>query len=210
MDESAANSTETQQLLAQAAAKEPGAFEQLFSQHRSYLRKAIEMRLDDRMRSRVDASDVLQETQLEAMRRLPDYLQRRPMPLRLWLRKTAHERLIKLREHHVVAERRAVGREAPLPRRSSMDLAERLLSEDTTPSERANRRETADRLRLAVAGLPDHERDIVLMLDFEGMSSREAALVLDVDASTVHRRHGHALMRLHKTLTDRGVTESQL
>ncbi len=210
MDESAANSTETRRLLAQAAAGEPGAFEQLFSRHRSYLHKVIEMRLDDRMRRRVDASDVLQETQLEATRRLPDYLQRRPMPLRLWLRKTAHERLIKLREHHVLAGKRAVGREAPLARRSSMQLAERLLGSATTPSERANRRETAQRLRQAVAGLPDHERDVVLMLDFEGLSSREAALVLNVDTSTVHRRHGRALMRLHKILTDRGLTESQL
>lgn len=210
MDESAANSTETRRLLAQAAAGEAAAFEQLFSRHRSYLRKVIEMRLDDRMRRRVDASDVLQETQLEATRRLPDYLQRRPMPLRLWLRKTAHERLLKLREHHVLAGKRAVGREAPLPRRSSMHLAERLLGSATTPSERANRRETAQRLRQAVAGLPDHEHDVVLMLDFEGLSSREAALVLNVDTSTVHRRHGRALMRLHKILTDRGLTESQL
>ena len=210
MDESNANSTETGRLVALAAAGEPGAFERLFSRHRSYLRKAIEMRLDDRMRPRLDASDVLQETQMEVTRRLPDYLQRRPMPLRLWFRKTAHERLTKLREQHVLAEKRAVGREARLPRRSSMHLAGRLLGTDSSPSERANRRDTAHRLRQAVAGLPEPERDVVLMLDFEGLSGREAALVLDIDASTVHRRHGHALLQLHKILTDRGLSESQL
>jgi hypothetical protein len=42
---------------------------------------------DPRLRPRVDPSDVVQEAQLDAFRRLADYLQRRPVPFRLWLRK---------------------------------------------------------------------------------------------------------------------------
>jgi DNA-directed RNA polymerase specialized sigma24 family protein len=49
----------------------------------------------------VDPSDVVQETQLEAMRRLEDYLKREPLPFRLWLHKTAQKRLWLLRREHL-------------------------------------------------------------------------------------------------------------
>ena len=51
----------------------------------------------------------------------------RPMPFRLWLRKTAYERLLMIQRHHVDAQRRAVGREVALPDRSSLLVARRLL-----------------------------------------------------------------------------------
>ena len=49
------------------------------------------------LRARVDPSDVVQEAQMEVVRRMDDYLKRRPMPFRLWLCKTAKERLLNLR-----------------------------------------------------------------------------------------------------------------
>ncbi|HZU35837.1 MAG TPA: hypothetical protein VFA18_08015 [Gemmataceae bacterium] len=60
------------------------------------------------------------------------------MPFRLWLRKTAFERLLMLRREHVEAGRRAVAREVPLPKRSSVLLAQQAGS---TPSQRLDRAE---------------------------------------------------------------------
>ena len=48
------------------------------------------------------------------------------------------------------------------------------------------------------------------MLDIEGLSSKEAAYILDLDPSTVNRRHGRALVRLQRALLETGLTESQL
>src|SRR5262249_57151911 len=127
MDEPTPATAETRGLLEQARAGDRQAFEQLFAQHRAYLRQSIALRLDPRVRPRVDPSDVVQETQLEAFTRLADYLERRPMPFRLWLRKTAHERLLKVHRHHA-ADRRNIARAATLPARSSMLLARRFLA----------------------------------------------------------------------------------
>src|SRR5262245_64522642 len=74
MDEVSADSAETQRLLEQARAGDPGAFEQLFAQYRPYLRRVIALRLDARLRPRVDPSDVVQETELEVFQRLGDFL----------------------------------------------------------------------------------------------------------------------------------------
>src|SRR5215471_12211881 len=124
MAEVTPDSEETHALLQQARAGDRQAFERLFSRYRDYLRQVVELRLNPRLRPRVDPSDVVQETQLEAFRRLADYLEREPMPFRLWLRKTAQERLVMLQRHHLGAARRTVDREASLLGTSSLQLAE--------------------------------------------------------------------------------------
>src|SRR5262245_3059264 len=101
MAEAAPDSVETRQLLERVRAGDRLAFEQLFARHRPYLCQLVALRLDPQLRPRIDPSDVVQETQLEAFRRLADFLERQPMPLRVWLRRTALERLLDLREHHV-------------------------------------------------------------------------------------------------------------
>src|SRR5262249_54789280 len=103
MDEVTPDSVETERLLEEARTGDPQAFNRLFVRHRSPIRGVIEIRMDPRLRARVDPSDVVQETQMEAFRRLADYLERRPMPFRLWLRETAQERLQMLQRRHVRA-----------------------------------------------------------------------------------------------------------
>src|SRR5258707_9626909 len=120
------DSDETLRLLERIQAGEREAFEELFARHRPYLRQLVGLRVDRRLRGRVDPSDVVQETQLEAFRQLPSFLQRQPMPFRLWLRKTAQERLRMLERRHLEASKRAVGRELPLPDPSSAQQGHQL------------------------------------------------------------------------------------
>ncbi len=205
-----ADSSGTRDLLRQVDAGDRAAFEQLFARHRAGLRRFVDLRLDPRVRARVDPSDVVQETHLEAYRRLADYLARRPMPFRVWLRRTAHERLLMIRRRHVRAERRSVRREAPLPDRSSLLLAERLVASGATPAQQLHRRELVPRVRRALAGLAEADAEILLMRDYEELSYQEIAAILDIDAAAARKRYGRALLRLHKVLTDTGLTGSEL
>src|SRR6516164_4426928 len=153
MDEVTPDSIQTQQLLGQIRAGDRQAFEQLFAEHRAELRRFIDNRLDPKLRARIDASDVVQETQMEVLGRLADFLERQPMPFRLWLRKTAYERLLKMRRRHVEAAQRSLDREVPLPDRSSLALAQQLLASGSTPSQHFDRREVVRRVRQAMAQL---------------------------------------------------------
>jgi RNA polymerase sigma-70 factor (ECF subfamily) len=204
------DSEETCRLLERIRAGDREAFDGLLARHRPFLRQLVEMRLDARLRARLDPSDVVQETQLEAFRRLPDFLERRPMPFRLWLRKTVHERLRMAERQHLEASRRAVGRELSIPDASSVLLTQQLASLGPSPSQHLARGELARRVREALARLQDLDREILLMRTFEGLSYAEVGYLLEIDAAAARKRHGRALLRLHKLLTEGGLTESQL
>jgi RNA polymerase sigma-70 factor (ECF subfamily) len=197
-------------LLERLDAGDREAFDELFARHRESLRDAIGLRFDKKLQSRVDPSDVVQETQIDAFRRLEDYLRRRPMPFRLWLLKTARERMIKVREHHRAAARRSVKREAPLPDQTSLQLFRRLCGEPATAERIPERRELVRKVRDVLAELAEEDREILLMRYLEKLSNQEIGQVLDLEPGTVSKRHGRALLRLQKLLRDHGVGESNL
>ncbi len=204
------DSETTRLLLGRIRVGERAAFEELFARHRPLLRRLVEFRMDSRLRARVDPSDVVQETQLEVFRQLPSYLERRPMPFRLWLRKTAQERLRMVERQHLEASKRTVGRELPLPDTSAALLAQQLVAAVPSPSQHAAQGELARRVGEALGRLPDADQEVLLMRTFEGLSYAEVGCVLDVDAAAARKRHGRALLRLHTLLTEGGLTDSQI
>lgn len=88
MDEVVPDSAATQELLREAGAGSAQAYDRLFARHRARLHEFVALRLDPRLRPRIDADDVVQETQLEAFRRLSEFLTQRPMP-RVWSIRTS-------------------------------------------------------------------------------------------------------------------------
>jgi RNA polymerase sigma-70 factor (ECF subfamily) len=206
MDEVVAD---TECLLRRAGRGEPEAFERLFARHRAYLLRVVELRLDGRVRARIDPSDVVQETMMEAVRRLPDYLLRRPMAFRLWLRKTAQERLLMAERFHLGAARRSVRREVPLPDGSSAQLARQLLAGGSSPGQHLDRRERARQVHEAVARLSPADREILALRNLEGLSNQEAAEVLGVGPAAASRRYGRALLRLREELAHVGRSEDR-
>lgn len=204
-----ADSEDTLSLLA-AFRQGEATLDLLFARHRSVLREQIRLRMDVRLQKRVELSDIVQETEIEAYRRIHDFLTRRPMPFHLWLRKTAYERMLMLRRRHVAAAVRSVNRELPLPDASSVALAENFIASAASPSEALNAQELAARVRQAVAMLSESDREIIIMRTYEGLSYDEIACILEIEAATARKRHGRALIRLHRLLTDDGLTESQI
>jgi RNA polymerase sigma-70 factor, ECF subfamily len=203
------DSQETYDLLNEARHGKP-AFDRLFTRHRNALRTAVSLRFDPALRGRLDPSDVVQDTQMEAFRRLPEYLERQPMPFHLWLRKMAYERLIMMRRKHLGAACRAVASELPLPEQSSVALAKNLLANDQSPSHQVEAAELAQRVRVALSRLPDHDREILLMRTFELLPYDDIACVLEIEPATARKRYGRALLRLHGLLAAEGITGSKL
>jgi RNA polymerase sigma-70 factor (ECF subfamily) len=204
------DSADTFRLLRQAEAGDRLAFEELFVRHRRYLRQVIDLRLDPRLRTRVDASDIVQEAHCEALRRLEVYLEARPLPFRLWLRQIACDCALKARRQHLGTARRALNREMALPERSSLLLARQLAASGGSPSRALARGEMVARVRTALDRLSEADREIILLRHFEGLSNQEVGSLLGIDSATASKRHGRAMLRLHRILFEGGLRESQL
>jgi RNA polymerase sigma-70 factor (ECF subfamily) len=202
------DSAQTRGLLERVARGDRQALGQLLERYRPRMRAFVEARLDPRVRSRLDASDVVQEVQLEVTRRMDDFLKRSPMPFHLWVRKTAYERVLKVQRDHQQRARRSVEREVPLPDRSSLLLAKPLLAGASSPSQQAAAREFAERVGRAVAELPEADREILLMRHAEELPYAEIACLLDIEADAARKRYGRALLRLRKVLKEHGLLES--
>ena len=207
MTEVKPDSAQTCGLLTQVAGGDGQALGRLLQRYRPRLHAFIEARLDPRVRSRLDPSDVVQEVQLEVTRRMDDFLNRNPMPFHLWVRKTAYERLLKVQRAHR-RQLRSVDREVALPDHSSLLLAKPLLAGASSPSRQVAAREFADRVGLAVAGLAEADREILLMRHAEELPYAEIACLLDIDADAARKRYGRALLRLRTVLKDHGLLES--
>jgi RNA polymerase sigma-70 factor (ECF subfamily) len=201
------DSSATRALLDGIRRGEPSALENLLARYRPELRDFIECQFDPRLRARVDPSDVVQDTQLEVVRRMDDFLAKQPMPFRLWLRKKAMDRLLNLRRDHLTRARRSVAREQGLPDRSSLLLARPLLARGSSPSQHLQTRELAERVSRAVARLTLPDREILLLRHAEDLPFEEIGCLLEIEPAAARKRFGRALIRLQKALRDEGVLE---
>lgn len=206
MNSPAPDTPEVERLLDDARGGRPHAVGALIEKHQALVRQVVDYRMDRLMRARVDAEDVAQEASARVAARLADYLARRPMPFHLWVRKTTQECLIDLRRKHVEAGCRAAGNEIPLPDQSSFQLMNNLAASDPTASRQVRAEEAAALVRRAIAALPDADREVVLLRNYEGLSNADAAAVLGLDISAASKRYARALLKLRQLLNDHGLT----
>jgi RNA polymerase sigma-70 factor (ECF subfamily) len=176
------------------------------TEHRDRLRRMIDLRLDRRLRGRVDPSDVIQEAYLEAARRMPEYLRDpKPMPLFLWLRFLANQTLQLVHRKHLGVQSRDAGREISLnagrmPQATSAALAAQLLGHDTRASEAAIRAERKLRLEEALNQMDPVDREVLALRHFEWLSNVECARVLGLKESAATKRYIRALRNLKEIL----------
>jgi RNA polymerase sigma-70 factor (ECF subfamily) len=193
------------ELIERARVGDSTALGELLGLHRDRLLRLVNLRMDDRLRGRVDPSDVIQETYLEAAGRLPDYLRHVDMPFYVWLRFLTAQKLAELHRHHLHVKARDVNREVPLfsgrlPEASSALLAAQLLGRATTPSQAAMRAERQCRLQEALDSMEPADREVIVLRHFEQLSNVETARVLGTNDSTASTRHLRALKRLKRIL----------
>jgi len=194
-------------LLRGARAGDLGALNEIFTRERARLRRMVELRLDRRLQSRIDASDVIQDAYLEITQRLPEFLDNPRLPIFLWFRLVVGERLLKLHRQHLGTQMRDAAREISifheaLPEASSAALAAHLLGRHSSPTEAAVRAERVLRLQEALNTLNVMDREILALRHFEALSRSEAAQVLGIAEDAAAKRYVRALKRLKTVLVE--------
>ncbi len=199
---------ETQQLLSDVRQGDASAVNRLFDRHRHALHRMIRLRLDQRIRPRVDVSDVVQDVLIEASRRLKDYLNDPTMTFHLWIRQIAKDRIIDAHRRHRVSAKRSVDREQRLAPtgedKSSVQLAAQLCDGELTPAAAATQHELARLVERAIASLNEQDCEIVVMRHYEQLSNSEAAQALGLSEPAASMRYLRAIRRLRTLLADHG------
>lgn len=200
-----AESPDTLELVRQASQGDGRVLGELLSCHQSRLQRMVRLRLDRRLRGRIDEADIVQEAYLEAARRLPDYVRDPNMPFFLWLRFLTEQQLAIVHRRHLGTQARDAARDvslfaAPLPHATSAALAAGLIGKLTSPSNAAVRAEVKLRLREAINALEPFDREVLALRHFEQLSNTETAALLDISPTAACNRYVRALERLKAIL----------
>jgi RNA polymerase sigma-70 factor (ECF subfamily) len=145
----------------------------LLDQYRAYLRVLAERQIGRPLARRVDASDVVQQTMLEAQRAFAGFEGTTERQFMVWLVQILNRNIRDNIRDHLLTTKRAAGREQSL---QGETVAWKLSSSDqSSPSQRAMRGEEAVRLAAALDQLPEDQRTAVRLRHLEGWSLAEIA-----------------------------------
>ena len=185
-----------------------GSWDDLTGRVEARLRRLIAARMDPRLRSRFDPSDVLQDAYLEAAGRLREYVETPGVPFFLWMRNLAGHYLGRLHRDHLGRQCRDARREVSIdragggmPDASSVALAEFLVGREARPSEAAVRVERQKRIREVLELMDPLDREALSLRHFEQLSRSESAAVLGISEAAVAKRYLRALARLREVLS---------
>ncbi|MHC4180732.1 MAG: sigma factor, partial [Planctomycetota bacterium] len=143
-------------LLRMARQGDNDSLGRLLETYRHYLRLLARLQVGRRLQGKVDASDLVQETFLQAHRSFEGFRGTAEAELLQWLRSILVSKLAKLVRHFFNTQRRDVRLERELDEEldRSSQVAQVLVCSQSSPSRKATRREEAVLVADALAQLP--------------------------------------------------------
>ena len=164
----------TQYLVALAKGGDQSALNRLCCVYSERVRRIIRFRLNQKLRSKLDSVDVVQDVLVQAMGGLKDFTYRSEGDFLRWLSRIAQNKLRDIfDEFH--ADKRDIRREIPLKeeRRSTAPGGAIGPIGTTTPSVIMCKREALDRLETALDQLKPEYKEVVVLKRIEGLSYAE-------------------------------------
>ncbi len=174
-------------LVSKAKAGDMVAFETLVNRYRARLLRQIHARLGNRVRTQLEAEDVVQETTARALRAIQNFRWQGEESFYRWLASIA--------EHLIWNESQ---------KRSSdqIQLSKNVPAGDRPPSKELRRHERFDRLQQAVNQLSPDYRTALTMARFEGLKVHEIAVKMNRSPKAVYALITRALEQVKATFGD--------
>jgi RNA polymerase sigma-70 factor (ECF subfamily) len=181
----------------------PGAVDgAVLERFRDYLHMLARLQVDPRLRGKLDPSDVVQQTLLQAYQGLESFRGRSEPELAAWLRQILARVLANaLRDFR--RSKRDVALERSLEQAvdaSSAKLEKWLAAQQSSPSQKAERLEDALRLTQSLALLPEGQREALILQHWQGWSLAQIAAHLDRSPGAVAGLIKRGLKRLRQLL----------
>ncbi len=180
------------------------ALASLFSTYHGRLEKIIRFRLDPRIRSRIDAVDVLQEAYLETSDRLQSFLESTDVSFFVWLRQQTLQTLVDVQRRQF-RQKRDVNREIRFASTgtsdgTSLSIAQFLIDQLTSPSQVVVNAEEMQWLQEALNSMNGVDREILALRHFEQLTNNQVAEILGLTPTAASNRYLRAAARLSEIL----------
>jgi RNA polymerase sigma-70 factor (ECF subfamily) len=187
---------ETDQLLAAARAGSAEALGQVLETCRRYLLLVAERQLDPKLRAKGGASDLVQETFLEAQRDFAGFRGTSEAELLAWLSRLLLNNAGNFARLYRGTGKRDIGREVILAAGDSSAAGPDPAADTPSPSGLAMENEQAAALQRALARLPEDHRRAVLLRYQDGLSFEEIGRLLGRSPDAARKLWSRAMERL--------------
>ena len=165
----------------------------LFERHRGRLLRMVTFRLDPRLLGRIDADDVLQETYVDAQKRLAAF-RGDDKPFLVWIRLITQQTMVDLYRRHLGTRMRTAGKEVAAPQSGTMSSL--FVGHITSPSRAMMREEVRGEIERALEEMDEIDREVLMLRHFEDLSNKDVATVLGIQENAASNRYVRALGRL--------------
>lgn len=186
-------------------ASESGATSVPFGEYRSYVKLLAECYLGARYRSRLDASDLAQETLLKAWRDRDQLRGTTEGEISAWLRSILANTLANA-TRDLQSQKRDIDRERSIDaslEESSLFLRDFLAARGPSPSHYARQEEALDQLAAALDRIPASQREAVLLRHARGLSLAEIARITEKTPGAVAVLVHRGIQRLRELVSER-------
>lgn len=189
-------------LLREARGGNSAALGHLLELYRNYLEILARTQIGMALRARLEPSDLVQETFLEAYRDFGQFLGHTEQELLVWLRTILVRNVAdqaKLHQRQARDWHRQESLEVLLER-SSTAVHQALAKGISTPSSQASRREQAVLLADALASLPEEHKEVIILRHLERLKFEEIASRMGRSAGAVRMLWMRALDKLRSVM----------
>jgi RNA polymerase sigma-70 factor (ECF subfamily) len=174
------------------------ALGQLLEACRGYLLLVGQRELATDLQAKGGASDLVQETLLDAVRAFPAFHGSSEAELLAWLRRLLLNNLVSFTRRYRAADKRQVGREVRLATGSSSGGAAGVVADAPSPSHQAMEGEQAEALRRALERLPGDYRRVLLLRFQEDLSFEDIGRLLGLTPNAARKLWARAVKRLQQ------------
>jgi RNA polymerase sigma-70 factor (ECF subfamily) len=183
---------------------------ELLAQCRGYLLAIAHAELDETLRGKLAVSDVVQETLLRVQQNFAGFRGTAEDELLAWLRQILANYLKDVRRSFRRTEKRNIEREVHGRFRSDASAigVEGVAVDSVTPGRTVAALEETERLRAALAGLPDEYRTVLALRTWERLSFDEVGRRMGRSADAARMLWARAVKKLTAALRD--VSDDQL
>lgn len=175
----------------------------MFETYRVYLDLLARVEIGQRLQTKLDTADAVQETFLEAHRHFAMFRGTSEPEFVGWLRSILAAKVANLVRHYLGTQGRDIRREQNLQinlDQSSRLLDRGLLAAGSSPSQHVSRREQGVLLAEALARLPDDYREVVVLRHLEELTFPQVAERMGRSVDSVQKLWIRALARLRQSM----------